>query len=151
MFFIAGILAFCLKVHAQQKDEYKTMVDSAINNKFTQFQEATKKQNNKDYLENLYLLNEQDQPLNYLRSSSKFKLISVYDDRNRKLVTKGIYAWKVFTTLNKNQFIVNIVDFYITYKNHNYNFANGGGAKTIFEYDCRESTWKLVTSQSKGN
>ncbi|MDB5115061.1 MAG: hypothetical protein JWQ79_553 [Mucilaginibacter sp.] len=146
-----SVLVCCSKVYAQQKDEYKTMIDSAITIKYTQFQEATKKLNNKDYIENLYLLNEQDQPLNYLPSSSKFKFITVYDDRNRKVITKGIYAWKVFTSLNQNHFTVTIVDFYITYKNHNYNFANAGGSKTIFEYQCDQKDWKLLSSENKGN
>jgi len=151
IFFIIGVLVCCLKVHAQQKDEYKIMVDSAIAIKYKQFKEATEKLSNKNYLENLYLLNEQDQPLNYLPSSGKFKAISVYDDRNRKAFAKGVYAWKVFTALNKNQFMVTIVDFYITYKNHNYNFANAGGSKTVFEYQCDHKDWELLSSKSEGN
>lgn len=151
---IAGMLVCGLNVHAQQnKDEFRTMIDSAVNIKYTQLAAAVNKGNNKDYFENLYLLNEQDQPLNYLCTANKLKLkfISVYDNRSRKTIEKGIYAWKVFTALNKNQFVITITDFYITYKNHNYNFANGGGSKTIFEYICEENKWKLITSQNKGN
>lgn len=146
------VLISSLGCYAQQsKDEYKTMIDSVINIKYAAFKAASKNQNSKYYLENLYLLNEQDQPLNYLPSSSKFKVITVYDERNRKVVAKGIYAWKVFPVLNKNHFTVTIVDFYITYKNHNYNFANGGGSKTIFEYDCDQNNWKILSSENKGN
>ena len=151
-FFIVLVLIAALKVNAQQnKDEYKVMIDSAICIKYTAFKAATKNQNNKDYFDNLYLLNEQDQPLNYLPSSNKFKAITVYDDRNRKIIKKGIYAWKVFASLNNNRFTVTIVDFYITYKNHNYNFANGGGSKTTFEYECGSNNWKLLSSENKGN
>lgn len=150
-FFITIILVCVLTVHAQQnKDDYKTMVDSAITMKYTQLLETSKKQKNEYYLENLYLLNEQDQPLSYVSSSSKFKFINVYDDRNRKVLSKGIYAWKVFTALNKNKFVVTIIDFYITYKKRNYDFSNGGGARTVFEYSCDEDKWKLITSENRG-
>lgn len=154
VFLIVGMLVCGLIVHAQQnKDEFKVMIDSAVNIKYTQLADAIKKGNNKDYFINLYLLNEQDQPLNYLYTANKpkFKSISIYDNQNRKTVEKGINAWKVFTVLNKNQFVITITDFYITYKNHNYNFANGGGSKTIFEYNCEENKWKLITSQNIGN
>ncbi|WP_343745785.1 hypothetical protein [Chitinophaga sp.] len=150
-FIISIVLAYCFKANAQQaKDEYKSMVDSAINIMYTRYLNAIKKQNSDYYLNNLYLLNEQDQPLNYVPSCSKFKLINVYDARNRKVLSKGIYAWKVFTILRKNQFEISIVDFYITYKNHNYNFSNGGGATTVFEYSCDEGKWRLITSNNRG-
>ena len=150
MFFIVLILIFASRVNAQQsKDEYKTMIDSAIIIKYNAYKVAN--QNNKYHVNNLYLLNDQDQTLNYLPSSSKFKAIAVYDDRNRKVITKGIYAWKVFTSLNHNRFTITIVDFYITYKSHNYNFGNGGGSTTIFEYECDTKNWKLISYENKGN
>ncbi len=145
------VLACTLTVYAQKNtDESKIMIDSAINIKYVKYKEATKNQNI-DYFENLYLINEQNQPLNYLASASRFKSISIYDDRNRKILAKGIQAWKVFTTINKNKFVVTIIDFNITYKNHNYNFGNGGGSQIVFEYDCQNDNWKLVSSQTKGN
>lgn len=145
------VLTCALAVHAQaSKDEYKSMTDSAINIKYVQYKKGTTNQN-KDYFENLYLINEQDQPLNYLPSSRRFKSINVYDDRNKKILSKGIYAWKAFAALNKNRFKITIIDFFITYKNHNYNFANGGGSETVFEYDCDKGIWKLVSSETKGN
>lgn len=151
IFFTVSILAYCFKVDAQQnKDEYKLMVDSAISIMYTQYSDVIKKQNTDYYLNNLYLLNEQNLPLNYVSSSDKFKFINVYDAQNRKVLSKGIYAWKVFTTLRKNQFTINIVDFYITYKNHNYNFSNGGGSTTVFEYSCDDGKWQLITSENRG-
>ena len=152
VFFIGLILISALRVCAQpSKDEYKTMIDSAISLKYAAFKAAGKNQNNKYYFENLYLINEQDQPLNYLSASNKFKFITVYDERNRKAIAKGIYAWKVLTTLNQNHLTVIILDLYITYKNHNYNFSNSGGSKTIFEYECDQNNWKLLSSENKGN
>lgn len=150
-FFLMIILACALTAHAQQsKDDYNAMVDSAIIIKYKQLLETSRTQNNEYYLENLYLLNEQDQPLNYVSSSGKFKFINIYDDRNRKLLSKGIYAWKVHTALNKNKFVVTIINFYITYKKRNYGFSNGGGARTVFEYSCDEDKWRLVTSENRG-
>jgi hypothetical protein len=146
------VVTCALATHAQvSKDEYKTMIDSAINIKYAQYKQPNKNQSNAYYLENLYLLNEQDQSLNYLPSSGKFKTISVYDERNRKILSKGIYAWKVFTTLNRNKFTVTIIDFYITYKKHNYRFGNGGGSEAVFEYNCDQNNWKLISSENKGN
>lgn len=151
VFFITIILVCVLTVNAQQnKDDYKTMVDSAITIKYLQSLEISKKQENEYYLENLYLLNEQDQPLNYVSSNSKFKLINIYDDRNRKILSKGIYAWKVLTVLNKNRFIVSIMNLYITYKNHNYSFGNGGGSTTTFEFFCDKNEWRLISSENWG-
>ncbi|MFX1704043.1 hypothetical protein PV783_08815 [Chitinophaga sp. CC14] len=150
-FFITIILVCVLRVHAQQnKDDYKTMVDSAIAMKYTPLLEASKKQKREYYLENLYLLNEHDQPLSYVSSDSKFKFINIYDERNRKILSKGIYAWKVFTALNKNKFVVTIINFYITYKSRNYSFSNGGGAEAVFEYSCDENKWKLITFDNQG-
>lgn len=145
------LLAYVLAVHAQQsKDDYNSMVDSAIIIKYTQLLETSKKQNNEYYIENLYLLNEQDQPLNYVSFNGKFKFINIYDDRNRKVLSKGIYAWKVLTALNSNKFVVTIINFYITYKNRNYDFSNGGGTRTVFEYSCDEAKWKLISSENRG-
>lgn len=145
--FIMIALTCALTVHAQQsKDDYKTMVDSAVTIMYTQVFETSKKQHN----EHLYLLNEQDQPLNYIPSSSKFKLINLYDDQNRKIIKEGIYAWKVFTTLNKNKFVITIVDFYITYKDHNYSFGNGGGSTTVFEFFCDKNEWRLISFKNQG-
>ncbi|TWF41286.1 hypothetical protein FHW36_10390 [Chitinophaga polysaccharea] len=148
---IVSILSYCFKANARQNiDEHKLLVDSAISIMYTQYLDAIKKQHNDYYLNNLYLLNEQDQSLNYLPSSSKFKLINIYDTRNRKALSKGIYAWKVFTTLRKNQFKIDIVNFYITYKKRIYNFSNGGGSTTVFEYSCNEDKWKLITFNNRG-
>jgi len=149
MLFIMGVFLCCFKANAQEKqDECKHMIDSAIKLKYALLQKAPGKNDN--YLENLYLLNEQDQPLNYLNSSNKFKFIRVYGNQSRKILAKGIYAWKVFTTLNQNQFTIKIIEFYITYKNHNYSFGNGGGSKTIFEFDCNQHKWLMLSSENSG-
>jgi len=145
------VLVCTLTAYAQQgKDEYKSMIDSAINIMYNRYSTIPKKQNDDDYLNNLYLFNEQNLPLNYIPSSSKFKIINLFDDRNIKLLTKGIYAWKVLATLNKNSFKITIINFFITYKKHNLNFANGGGSESAFEYDCDKNEWRLISFENSG-
>lgn len=95
-------------------------------------------------------MDEQNQTLLSSSQKDKFKSIYVYDIRNRRILKKGINAWKVFTVLNKNVFVITIIDFYITYGNRNYNFANGGGSKTTFEYSCEDHKWKLISFEIKG-
>jgi len=140
----------CAKINAQQKNDYNSMLDSAINLRYNQFTAATRN-SDKNYFENLYRINEEDQSFNNLTSSKKFKSINIYYIHNRDVLRHGIYAWKVFTTLNKNHLLVTIISYFITYKSHNYNFANGGGSKTIFEYDCSEGGWKLISNENSGN
>jgi hypothetical protein len=150
IFFGMILLICCLTLRAQQaKDEFKTMVDSAISIKYSHLIETSKSMDD-NYINNLYLMDEQNQPLNYLYKPKKFKFIEVFNSRNTKIITKGIYAWKVFTNLKGNEFVINIVDFYITYKKHNYNFSNGGVSKTIFRYSCDENKWKLISSINSG-
>lgn len=81
---------------------------------------------------------------------NKFNSIDIYDKKNRGLLKKGIHAWKILPVLKGNRFIINIVDFNITYKNRNYNFANGGGATVIFEYHCDTSKWVLMNTKWSG-
>ena len=146
-------LIFCfLRASGQEtKDELKKMIDSAIAIKYSLLIKANKNGSNNDYINNLYLIDQQNNPISYLDKSSKFKYIEIYDRRNRKTMKSGIYAWKVFTVLNGDELVITIVDFYITYMKHNYNFSNSGGSKTIFKYSCTENGWKLVDSKYKGN
>lgn len=144
-----------LDIYAQiRKDELKIMVGSAVNITYSKLEMLYRKSpnNNGRYLENLYLLNEQNLPLTYLDSAtkSKFKYISIYDSRSKKILNRGINAWKVSTTLDKNKFTVYIIDFSIKYRKNNYSFSNGGGSETIFQYDCNEGKWKLMSSEYNG-
>ncbi len=151
-FIIASILICGFKLHAQQeKDDLKKMVDSAINIKYVQVRSGDKSASLDSYFDNLYLINEHNQSLDYLSVNNlKLKRINIYDKGNRKILKKGINAWKVLTVLNKNMLEVNIIDFRITYRNNNYYFSNGGGAIAIFEFSCDENKWKLNYFQNRG-
>jgi hypothetical protein len=100
----------------------------------------------------VYLINQSNEPYILLsdKDQSKFKTISIYSKENRSVLKKGIRAWKVVPMFNKNKLTVHIINFAIIYKNKNYNFSNGGGAKVIFEYSCDQDKWVLVKSSWSG-
>jgi hypothetical protein len=128
------------------------MVDSAINIKYVQVISTDKNGSLDSYFDDLYLINEQNQPLDYVSVSNNLKLrqMNIYDKGNRKILKKGINVWKVLTILNKNMLEVKVIDFRITYKNNGYHFSNGGGAIAIFEFSCDEGRWKLNSFRNKG-
>lgn len=144
MLIVLAVFA-CFTVYGQNKDEYKRMVDTAII-----LQARNPEQT--PYNDGIYLIDQKDQAY-YLSSDNeknKFNSINVYDKKNRGRLKKGIHAWKILPVLNGNRLIINIVDFNITYKNRNYNFANGGGATVIFEYHCDTSKWVFMATKWSG-
>lgn len=148
------ILLCCfLKGYTQKRDDYKKMIDSAISIKANQLFELTQKTSEGSSLRpSLYLINEDDLPYKYSPplENIMFKYIDVYNPENKKTLKKGIFAWKILASLKNDTFIITIIDFTITYKNGNYNYANGGGSKTLFQYSCQENKWVLIESKSSG-
>lgn len=136
---------YCITVYGQNKDEYKRMVDTAIILQTLNAEQAP-------YKDDIYLIDQKDQAyyLSLDNEKNKFNSINVYDKKNRSRLKKGIHAWEILPVLKGNRLIVNIIDFNITYKNRNYNFANGGGATVIFEYHCDTSKWVLVNTKWSG-
>lgn len=135
------VLAFVsVSAYGQTKNDYKIMIDSAI-----AMQKAM-------YRPDIYLIDEKDQP--YISTSDdlgkKFKYISLYEIKNRKLLKEGINAWKIFPILNGNRMTINIIDFVITYRKNNYAFGNRGGATVIFEYSCNSNKWILLNTKWSG-
>lgn len=141
------ILSFfvCFIVYGQSKDEYKSMVDTAV---ILQ----TKYLDQNPYNEDVYLIDASDRAY-YLSSDNKknkFSSIDVYDKKNKSRLKKGIHAWKILPILNGSRLTVNIVDFRVSYKNHNYHFANTGGATVVFEYQCATGKWVLINTTWSG-
>jgi hypothetical protein len=102
-------------------------------------------------INNLYLLDENNKSFKINKTSKiSFKGIDIYDKKNRKLLKQGIDVWKVIQILNGNRITITIIDFKVTYKNKNYQFANGGGSTIVFEYSCSEDQWKLLTVKHSG-
>lgn len=144
MLIVLAVFA-CVTVYGQNKDEYKRMVDTAI---ILQTRNAEQT----PYKDDIYLIDQKDQAyyLSLDNEKNKFNSINLYDKKNRSRLKKGIHAWKILPVLKGNRLIVNIIDFNITYKNRNYNFANGGGATVVFEYHCDTSKWVLVNTKWSG-
>ncbi|RZA00480.1 MAG: hypothetical protein EOP47_13885 [Sphingobacteriaceae bacterium] len=117
IFIIISVLGFTATGYAQDDvNELNMLIDSAINIRYKDAQEEFKSASNKDFLKELYLLDEHNFPIYYLPSSRLFKQISVYDKGSRKTISKGIHSWVVVTKLNKDQFAVIISSCHITYK-----------------------------------
>lgn len=152
-FLIILLLSFVKGYSQRQEDDCKRMIDSAISIKVNEWSIQVKRNNAvNSSLKDLYLINENDLP--YLYSSTltgvKFKYINVHSPKSKKILKKGIFAWKILTSLDKDTFSITIIDFTITCKNGNYNYANGGGSKTLFRYSCQENRWILIESKSSG-
>ncbi|UOX34444.1 hypothetical protein LXD69_02775 [Flavobacterium sediminilitoris] len=149
-------------------DNYKTMLDSAVviklNEVYKHYNEELKKdiktENWKSYiseyknrLENIYLIDNNHNPFHldkYKPVTNNFKEINLYEKKNKKILKKGINAWKVSSTLSKNQLSIFIIDFIITYSDGKYNFSNGGGSTIIFKYDCNKMNWELINNTTVG-
>lgn len=129
------------------------MIDSAISIRVNEFSIQEKKANAiNSLLKDLYLINENDLPYSYSSALAdvKFKYMNIYSPKSKKVLKKGISAWKILTSLTKDTFNITIIDFKITYKNGNYNYVNGGGSKTFFRYSCQENKWILIESKNSG-
>jgi hypothetical protein len=102
--------------------------------------------------QDVYLLDENNRPYNYgpILKNALFKSINIFDAKNKTLIRKGIYAWKIIPVLQGNTLKIGIINFKITYRNRNYNFANGGGGEAIFEYSCDAKEWKFVKLNYQG-
>lgn len=130
----------CASLAQSGVNEYKKMIDSAIIMQPAQLEG------------NVYLIDQNNQPyiLESDKSEQKFKSISIEAKENRKLIKRGIRVWKILPVLVKNQLLITIVDFYVSYRRKNYSFLNGGGAKIKFEYSCEENQWVLIESNWSG-
>ncbi|TDO67870.1 hypothetical protein EV143_1253 [Flavobacterium chryseum] len=161
------LLALNLNLYSQNKvDDYKKLIDSTIVIKsietYKGFQEELNKKNETDnwkrhiedyrhHIENIYLVDENHNP--YVMSSSqgtdlKFKQIDIYNKKNKKLLKEGIDVWKIIPTLDSNKLKIIIIEFKVTYSKNKYQFSNGGGTTTLFEYSCAEKKWILVNSNT---
>ena len=128
-------------------NDFKTLIDSAIHIKCSQILAADNV--DKEYLKKIYIVNENGQSM-MLSKGNKLNTLNIYDRKNKHILKKGLHIWKVVTILEKNKFIINIIDFQVTYKRNNYDFANGGGTKIIFEFSCDENNWKLIYNKTQG-
>lgn len=138
----SGLIFLC---HSQNKiDDYKKIIDSAV---------VIKKNNyENDHHKKYYLLNSDNTKYNIDNKQAVFfnNSINIYDKKNKKILKKGVYVWKIIPELTKNQLTVKIIDFRVFYKNNNYEFINNGGSIVVFEYSCSENVWKLLSEKHFG-
>ena len=131
----------------KHESEYKKMIDSALTIMMQKMINPGGTSKNND----LYLLDENDRPYPYFHTSLMyFKSIDLTKASNDKRLKQGIKAWKIIPVLKGNRMTITIIDFRITYKNNNYNYANGGGSESVFEYSCDKNAWLLVASKTGG-
>ena len=165
------IILLCVGVNLYSQnnnDEYRKLIDSSIAIKsmetYKGFKEDLEKTNDTDNwkqyinnykhsIENIYLIDNNNHPYFitlYKSNDIKFKQIDIYHPKNKKLIKKGIDAWKIIPTLDGNRLKIVIVDFKITYNKNNYQFSNGGGSTFVYEYSCENRIWKLISSKHSG-
>ena len=161
------LLSISLNLYSQDKlDDYRKLIDSSIVIKsietYKNFKEDLDKKNDtenwkyyisnyKYYIENIYLIDGNNRPYSIALSKSNninFKQIDIYNTKNKKIIKKGIDAWKIVTTLEGNKLKIVIIDFKIIYKKATYQFANGGGKTMIFEYICQDKKWTLTSNKT---
>ena len=77
--------------------------------------------------------------------------LSVFDKQHKSLLKKGINAVSIQPMqLKANEITIILIDYRITYKSKNYDFANGGGSTTIFTYSCEENEWSYRKTDYTG-
>ena len=163
------VLLFVINVYSQEKttNDYKTLIDSSIVIKADDFHKFYNEQFVKDihtenwkyYLEklkkninSLYItsLDGSSIDLSSIKTQIPLKTLNVYDQKNKRLLKKGISIWKVIPVLKGNVLTVTILDAKLTYKNNKYNFINGGGSTIIFQYSSEEKKWVLIKEEHTG-
>jgi hypothetical protein len=138
----------------RQENEYRKMIDSAISIKMIDFLKSYESHPTGSNLgkENLYVIDENDLAYKYAGGVTGLglKSMNIFDAKNKSVLKNGIHAWKIMPALKGGSLTISIIDFFITYKSGNYNYANGGGSEKVFEYLCNENKWALVKSKNQG-
>lgn len=151
-----------------QKNDYKALVDSAISIKANyeyddytillskshkNYSDSTNIKAKKEYFESIYLIDENNNPYFFDNTNSKikFKTISIYDKKNRRILKKGefgIKAWKIIPILQGNELIIKIPDYNIKYENNlKFTTSPDGFFQITFRYVCSENKWKINNSK----
>ncbi|WP_152538241.1 hypothetical protein [Aquimarina megaterium] len=139
-------LLFSFSCFSQKEDyiDLKAFYSTAIKNKI----DYTKK---KDH----YYFFTDDSMNNYLPENidgHKVNYINIYHKKNKKLLKKGIFVFKISPIRIKgNRILIYITDFGISRRNKkHYDFANAGGSITTFEYSCTTNKWEFIGTKHHG-
>ncbi len=125
---------------------YQTMIDSAITLRLVLCKQDIEKGNIN--IGEYYLLDEKYRYYYYSKRGVTFKTIDIYSPKNKKLLKKGIWCWGIRPFLINNVMVIFLVDLSISYKNNMYNFSQGSGSRTTFEYNCDQQKWVLASNIS---
>jgi hypothetical protein len=170
IFSIFLIVTFSPSLYSQ-KNDYKILADSAIsikakyeyddylellNKPYKDHSDSSYIEVRKDYLQNIYLIDENNNPYFFDNRNSKikFKTISIYDKRNRKILKKGefgIKAWKIRSILKGNELSIYIPDYNIKSENDkrlSFTTSPDGSFGVIFKYFLAENKWKIIRNES---
>jgi len=140
------LLSCCLsKGYSQQSgNDYKRLIDSAIGLKVKNIIEFSRNaEQKKSLLSNIYLIDENELPYSYTSTNYGVELntINIKSQESKKILKKGITAWKIFPELKSNKLVITIILFRISYKNKLVHYSKGPGTQVIFEYSCEEKKW----------
>ena len=131
----------------KHENEYTKMIDTALGIMLQKKIDSKDVSNNRE----LYLLDENDRSYPYLHKSLKnVKSIDLTMARNDRRLKHGINAWKIIPVLKGGRITITIIDFRITYKSNQFNYANGGGSEFVFQFSCEKNEWMLVASKTDG-
>ena len=163
------VLLFTVKAYSQNRitNDYKILIDSSIviksNNLLKSYKELSVKnvniENDKALLNkssqlnnDIYVIGEDYKSvvLNKIKSEIALKTLDIYDNKNKSLLKKGVYVWKIIPMLKGDVLTITILDARMTYKNKKYNFMNGGGSTIVFQYSCEEKKWVLIKEEHTG-
>ena len=156
-FFYISLSTFSQNINDDLREIIKSTIVEKANNYYNFYQEEKSKVKNtnnwkiyiasfKNRIENTYIIDEDGNP-KYLDVQSKinFKYLNIYEKRNRKILRKGIEAWKVLYKLKGSLLTVTIIDFTIRYRDGIYHFINKGGIEAKYEYSCEENKWVKIS------
>lgn len=130
-------------------EELKAFYTTAITNHIENLQKGSKSIDGKTYL-----LMANNIPESYLPNEikgHKIKYFNIYDRQNKTALKKGVNIISLQApVLAGGKIAIGLIDFRASYKRKNYDLANGGGSKTVFEYSCQDNKWHLVKTDFSG-
>ncbi len=150
-FLFFSVLSFSQK---EKNIDLRTFYYTAIKNKIDYEKGMIKSGVSARKINDYYFVFKDDSMNDYLPANIegyKINYINIYGRKNKRLLKKGIYAFQIQPIkLKGGRIEIDLIDFQITYKNKNYNMANGGGSTTVFEYSCSTNKWEFIETKHHG-
>lgn len=152
--FILFIISVCPHAHSQIKEsQIKVFYEIAIRNHIDNFKEMLNDGSSVVRIEDLYFVSKSIPDIYLPKNIGGYdiKYIDIYKKKNKRLLSNGIFVVSIQPLkLEKENAIVNLLDFTVTLKKGNYNFSNGGGSTTNFKYSCTKQNWISLNTEFFG-